>query len=274
MSPTREGCTLQAGGARVAGRPEARRGHGGRGDRRAIRRPVAALLLAATMLATIVVPSPARAEERARSRPVRNPGIAFLLSALLPGAGQLYNGDRRGYIYLGAEAAAWFTRISYRNAGETKEDQYEAFARRHWDFERWVAGRGQAGCAWTEDDSLALATYRAENLQQYYEAIGKKPQYRCGWDDFEQLPDPGSEQSMTPNQAAYREMRISSNDYLERARMAGAVLMINRLVSGFDAFRTARVRREGRAATLRLESGFGGTGPEPRAEIRLVKVLP
>ena len=243
---------------------------GGRATRWRIMTPTAVLI---AFLVAFLAPGLARAGEDAAPRPVRNPGIAFLLSAILPGAGQIYNGDRRGYIYLGCEVAAWFTRVSYLDAGEKKEDQYEAFAQRHWDFDRWVSGRGLAGCTWTEDDSLALATYRAENLQQYYEAIGKKPQYRCGWDDFELLPDPGSERSMTPNQSSYRQMRISSNDYLERARLAGAVLMINRLVSGFDAFRTARARREARSSAFRPATGVRG-GPEPRAEIRLVRLLP
>ena len=48
------------------------------------------------------------------------PGLALLASLALPGAGQLLNGDRRAFFYLGVEAGAWFARASYLDAARTK----------------------------------------------------------------------------------------------------------------------------------------------------------
>jgi hypothetical protein len=214
------------------------------------------------------------ATERTRSMSPRRPGVAFLMSAILPGAGQLYNGDHRGYLYLGLEAGAWFARLSYLDAGNTREGEYESFARRHWEFGKYRAAAGMDGCTWSAADDSVLLWFNAHDMQQYYEEIGKYDKYRCGWDDFSF--DPDHPRTLSPNRSHYRDMRKQSNDLLSNARLALAVAVVNRVISGVDAFRSARRRSESLALgqNLRLENGLNGTWRRPKAFVKLVWELP
>lgn len=201
--------------------------------------------------------------------PARPPGVAFLLSALLPGAGQLYNGNRRAYAYLGIEAAAWFTRFSYLDAGNQKEGSFESFARRHWSYDRFHESASGDGCPWTEESDSLILVLEQEDPDQYYEELSKTDTYRCGWDDF----DPTNPETLSPRRADYRDQRQEANDLKGRANLAIGVLVVNRVVSAVDAFRTAR-SRQGTTPRLRLESRLEGSFLQPRATIGIVKELP
>jgi hypothetical protein len=229
-------------------------------------------MIAAALLAAAWAVGPCRADERAK--PVRKPGVSFLLSAILPGAGQLYNGDDRGYLYLGIEAAAWFARLSYLDAGNRKESEFERYADVHWTRDLYRTQRDSLGANYHAEDDTLLSEFLLRDQQQYYEEIGKYDKFRAGWDDWAATYDPANDRALSPNRAHYRKMRQQSNDLLDRARLALAAAMVNRVVSGVDAFRTARGRAEGGSeSSLRLESGFRG-GSHPQATLALVKVLP
>jgi hypothetical protein len=51
----------------------------------------------------------------------KNPAPASLMSAVVPGTGQLYAGSKRGYIFLGVEAVAVMAFVKYRNDSHDKE---------------------------------------------------------------------------------------------------------------------------------------------------------
>jgi len=268
----------------------------------------AALLCAATLAGVAAEPA------RAAQKPVRKPGLSFLFSALLPGAGQLYNGDRRGYVFLGIEAAAWFTRASYADAADRREKEYQTFAGRHWVLDRYRPPFDDAGAFaeiqerhgnWTQaNDSLVVWLF-ANDRDEYFEQIGREDRFRGGWDDFASTFDPSRPSARSPHRDRYREMRSQRDDLESRSRIAVAGLVINRLVSSIDALRTARGRGEearrggGTEEGARLAEGVaypaasesdpdaasfaartirleGGFigGDEPRVEIRLVRILP
>ncbi len=230
------------------------------------------MLIAAALLAAAWAVGPCRAEKPAK--PVRKPGVSFLLSAILPGAGQLYNGDDRGYLYLGIEAAAWFARLSYLDAGNKKENEFERFADVHWTLNLYRASNGALGANYTLENDSLIVEFSRRDRQQYYEEIGKYDKFRAGWDDWAASYDPANDRALSPNRAHYRKMRQQSNALLDRARLALAAAMVNRVVSGVDAFRTARGRAQGAPeSSLRLETGFRG-GSDPQATLALVKVLP
>ena len=229
-------------------------------------------MIAVALLTAAWAVGPCRAEERAKS--ARKPGVSFLLSAVLPGAGQLYNGDNRGYLYLGIEAAAWFARISYLDAGNKKESEFERYADVHWARDLYRTRKDILGANYQAEDDTLLSEFLHRDRQQYYEEIGKYDKFRAGWDDWPTTYDPASDRALSPNRAHYRKMRQQSNNLLDHARLALAAAMVNRVVSGVDAFRTARGRARGAPeSSLRLETGFRG-GNDPRATLALVKVLP
>jgi hypothetical protein len=90
--------------------------------------------------AQAVVPQPAApwraalfAQERDRTVP---PGVAFLASALLPGAGQRLQGQDRWVPYLALEAWGWLDYRRRRNAGHRLEERYRELA---WSVARRVS---------------------------------------------------------------------------------------------------------------------------------------
>lgn len=54
-----------------------------------------------------------------------------LLSAALPGAGQLYRGQKRGFAYIAAEVVSATAWAFFRNEGNNNRDEYIDFARVH-----------------------------------------------------------------------------------------------------------------------------------------------
>jgi hypothetical protein len=160
----------------------------------------------------------------------RSPVLAGLLSLLVPGAGQFYNGSRSGWLFLGIEAAGWLTYASTRETGHDIEAQYKRFADGHWTFERY---RDQNSTDCTTNghsdngvqDSTLVFLYETRR-DDYYEDIGKLDIYSCGWD-------------MSANREIYREMRNDSNDFLRASRTAGTVVFLNHLVSAVLAARGA-----------------------------------
>lgn len=233
-------------------------------------RLVAWVLASCVVAAACITPVTAAAADP----PARKPGLALLFSVLVPGLGQLYNGDDRGYLYMGVEAGAWFARASYKDAGDKKEGEYEAYARQHWQHARYRGSAGQDGCDWTTRADSLILWFEVNDVQQFYEELGKLEAYRCGWDDFREAYDPTDPARLSPHRAEYRDLRKKSNDLLKKSELALSVAVLNRIVSGIDAFQTARGRRGAVERPLRLESGLGGSWDEPRAELRLVRSLP
>ncbi|MCA9728293.1 MAG: hypothetical protein KC729_11460 [Candidatus Eisenbacteria bacterium] len=234
---------------------------------------VSAAQVHARILAQRSDPTPDLLLMREKTPPARKPGVAFLLSALVPGAGQLYNGNQRGYAFLGIEAASWFARLSYLDAGNRKQDDYEAFADRHWSYPRFHDTAGEDGCLWTAEADSLIQSYRDEDAKQYYEEIANTDSYRCGWDDFAGSYDPADPDAFSPRRADYRKQREKANQLKDRANLAVAALVLNRIVSAVDAFRVARARQE-QAGSYRLESRLTGSPVHPRLDLRVTRAIP
>lgn len=202
-----------------------------------------------------------REEEKAPevvSQPRRvSPALAFVFSAGVPGAGQFYNGNRRGIAYLAVEAVAWIAYFSFRSSGNSKEDDFKEFAGGLEDG-HWLYDTYRGGECWDED-SDSLIVYFAENdPDHYYEDIGKLPSYACGWDTEE-------------NRQEYRDLRNESNDLKSWSRRALMVVFLNHLASGIDAFITARSREMKVAPETELQMNIEGQWDRPRAVLRLVR---
>lgn len=90
--------------------------------------------------------------------------------------------------------------------------------------------------------------------QQYYELIGKYFQFNPGWEDFAAAyPDgvlPEDLAETTDQFRAYADDHGDANGLLRRASRVSAVIVVNHVLSAFDAMLTARVHN------LRLESNL------------------
>jgi len=110
--------------------------------------------------------------------------------------------------------------------GNTPADQI------YWDklneIERIIGGGGGKGQAF----SHTLPKY---GDQQYFELIGKYPQYSQGWDDSDQNSDGNFYDRVTENFRYYASERGKANDYYNTATTFVSIIVINHIVSAIDA---------------------------------------
>lgn len=192
----------------------------------------------------------------AAGRPV-SPFLAGLMSAVVPGSGQLVQGQRRGLVYLGVEAVIWFSYFALHDAGNQSQTDYQEFADAHWSFDRYAGPDGNSpasGCGTdlgpTEDfqkEKADLVDLRDNNTDGYYEEIGINSVYACGWD-------------AQTNRSDFLGMRGHANDLFGAANTVASVAILNHLVSAIDAARSAARRGRASASSLgwRVAPARGG----------------
>ncbi len=171
----------------------------------------------------------------------------FFKSLIIPGWGQYENGNKvRGILYVTAELAGIYAYQSNYAAGEDKEVAFKAFGDEHWYYGRWSPHNdGETACGGnlrthqmpTRTDADGVDLYDSNGFliplkdQHFYENISKYPEFVCGWDDIGELYDV----EYTPNKLTYIEMRTRSNELYRNAQMSGTLIMLNHLISAFDA---------------------------------------
>ena len=132
---------------------------------------------------------------------------AMLLSAAVPGLGQIYAGGTRGYVVggtmLAVEALALSQYFSNNSKGDDAKDDYERFADSHYDRDRFhdyvrdtvvvysanedfnsctVPGEYDSSECWGSiDDAFPLS---GSDDAVYYEQIGTDKDYVFGWNDW------------------------------------------------------------------------------------------
>ena len=175
-----------------------------------------------------------------------------LMSLVLPGAGEVAIGYKRGYVMAAADIFAWTQVAKYHSDGEDMREAYYAYADEHYSDERLVwahygvqhpddregnlTGQGEEyfpdiGIIWDVEDlgdgegnDLPLYVTKESDLREYYENLGKWDQFIFGWDDY-QRPDqyPGYTATgdrnpdllqpwVSVHREEYRAMREESND--------------------------------------------------------------
>jgi hypothetical protein len=117
-------------------------------------------------LADLVPASVERRPIGAGSPGTRNPGIAILMSAVLPGWGELYTGHTaRAKGFMAAEAAIWLGYAGFTIQGNLREDDYKNYA-------RVFAGVGADGGSGYWDDVSDFI--RSEGAASYNESIRRE----------------------------------------------------------------------------------------------------
>ncbi len=192
----------------------------------------------------------------------RSPAVAGILSAVVPGAGQLYNGNRIGFLFMGVEVASWVAYFSLHDTGKQEERDYRRFADSHWTFERYrdtafeecpAEGHSDFGI----QDSTLVLLYDTRR-KDYYEDIGKLLIYSCGWDSQD-------------NREIYRGMRANSNRFLRNARYATTLVFLNHLVSALHAARGAAAHNARLPGGAELGFEIYPGLADPSAELALIR---
>ena len=226
------------------------------------------------------------------------PEKAFLLSAALPGAGQYVQGQRRWIVYATAELAGWILVLERRHDGARLRDRYRELAwsvareglsegpRMDGDFEyyetlsHWVqSGRFDLdpvlegiqpetdpgtfnGSIWSRARDIYFPEGAPEPREgdpiyeealAYYRARAYPARFLWDWS-----PDPSA-------WAAYDRTIEASDDRFRQVTLLTGALMANHLLSGVDAFVSARLRQAS-GASVSVTSGFGpGIRAAPRS---------
>lgn len=199
-----------------------------------------------------------------------------LYSAILPGAGQAYNGSLwKTILFAGVEVAAWTAYFVYDGKGDQSDIDMRGFADQNWSEHKywsWLYYKaGQQGVdnlpqydTYTDNDGTVwLSDYNSDvvsslryledalghthrlpetKTQQYYEMIYKYlTQFGNGWDDADFYATYyGNTNTMTSHMSQYRDMRNQTNDYYDSATAAVNVVLINHLLSAIEAAWSAR----------------------------------
>ncbi len=196
--------------------------------------------------------------------------LATALSAVVPGAGEFYTESYwRTGIFVAVEATLWIVNIKYNNKGNNQTTYFESYANADhgWSVVRyatWIKNNFQklnpsdtsispssmfdknGNVIWAnlnkvEDEigrgfSHVLPTY---GTQQYYELIGKYPQFDKGWyysgDPMSPFFEPVCQQFLD-----YAAMRGKANDYYDVASTMLELVVVNHVLSAVDAALCAR----------------------------------
>jgi hypothetical protein len=190
----------------------------------------------------------------------RSPWLGAGFSLLVPGTGQIYAESYwKAALFLAVEAVAVAAAISYNQKGHEQTASYQTYADQNWSvvaYARWTEGKfnppagefqwDQGGGQVNWDELNRMERWVAANggqwyshtlppygQQQYYELIGKYPQYNQGWDDAP--PDFNYGDPLTPNFIYYSGERGLANDYYSKRSTAVTVAVINHILSAADA---------------------------------------
>jgi len=202
----------------------------------------------------------------------KSPGKAFLLSAIVPGAGEFYAGAKwRALAFVGVEVFSWAMYLNRKGKGDDIEKAYKKYADNYWDFADWMNYSNTNDRCGPEGSHHLYISYTVGDIEQefvvdkdfpydslmlfvdggigvldpirtrdYYENIGKYDQFACGWDDYyDNHYIDGSLVTdtvyATPRRENYLGQRKDSNDALKMATNFATAVMFNHLISAFHA---------------------------------------
>ena len=202
----------------------------------------------------------------------KSPWLAAGLSVAIPGTGELYAESywkAAGFFLV--EVVAWTIAYTQDVKGDRQTDAFQNFADQNWSVVRYAQFSLDNFFTQQERDAYAArlfipgiperpqweqvhldvlneierkigltepGRYYSHTLpdhgdQQYYELIGKYPQYNQGWNDATasfRYGDP-----LTPNFRYYSTERGKANDFYSHASTAVTVALINHVLSAIDA---------------------------------------
>ena len=169
----------------------------------------------------------------------KSPTKAALLSAIVPGLGQLYSGNEKtAMAYLGIEAVGWTGYSIYRTDGFNTRSEARLIADAHYDSTAYNTKKEESINSPNRD-----LPYRDDGTLddlEYYEDISKLNELIWGWDDHVPAIDqvtgfvrPGS----SALREAYKDQRTEGNNDLRTSRNFGLALFVNHAVSAVHAFK-------------------------------------
>lgn len=195
----------------------------------------------------------------------KSPFLAGLFSFIIPGSGQAYNNEWwKTAIFVAIETAAITTAIIYDGKGDDQTVFYENFANQHWSvnqYAQWtIENATTINSSLTDDDVSSFNVFNGESVnwnelnalenaighwyshrlaplgdQQYYEMIGKYPQFAAGWDDFNLNESYTYGDPLPSNFLYYAGERGKANDFYSVAKTMVSITIVNHIISAVEA---------------------------------------
>jgi len=193
----------------------------------------------------------------------KSPWLGGIMSLVIPGSGEIYAGEYlKAGVFLAIEAALITTAVIYDNKGDNQTENFENFANQNWDVERyadWTLNNLQVLNPSLKEDDYRPRVFNSDGTvnwgelnqlerdigngyshslapygdQQYYEMIGKYPQFSHGWSDSN--PADTDYHILSPNFKSYSTMRGDANDLYNVASTAVIGIYVNHFLSALDA---------------------------------------
>lgn len=192
--------------------------------------------------------------------------LTALMSAVVPGAGQIRNGSTlRGLVFMALEVSGWVAYGAFQQGAREKRSEYDGFAGDYWDYDRYHTRAPDPdscsiyGCPaglWNEDaDAEILAALEGGQRSRFHEYV-RRDAYACGWDTPE-------------SRALYRSLWDDRESLLSAKSWTGRLIFLNHLASAVDAFIGARGGRLGLGERTDVRLGMRGSLAGPHPEVRV-----
>ena len=184
------------------------------------------------------IPSARPADEAAESK---HPMVAFLMSAVLPGWGEMHTGNTaRGRAFMSAEAAIWLGYLSFTIQEDMRTHDYEEYARIFADVPEGSSGdyygdisdyiRSEGADSYNEAvraEARSLFPDDLEAREQYLEDNGYFGSLAWDWGDRDRLD-------------RYRDLRTDAAASRRHAFYMTGLAVLNRAISAIDSAWMAR----------------------------------
>ena len=206
--------------------------------------------------ASLVAPADSvRAEAMESAEHQKSRGKAFLLSLLLPGAGEYYSGDRKmATLFFGTEVVLWSAYVLLNWYGDLKADDYTLYAIAH-------AGVNP----YKKDHEFYVDIEAYDNLIAYNDAMLQERRFDDMYPENE-LYDWSWDSETSIRQ--FERMRLKSDRFKNTGALMIGGVVLNHLVSGVNAMRIAK--KSSVSAQNRIRLHFAGL-PEGGMRVTLWK---
>ena len=206
---------------------------------------------------------------------------AFLLSALVPGTGEIYGGSfLKGIAFIAIEVGAWTMYAIYNQEGKNIETEFHNYADKHWiedhywDYISDHSGINRSDIEALRDwehDHFSHGLHR-EKDQQYYEMVGKYDQFNYGWDDSDKglLDEDWNTSMRSDNRMYYEDRRDASNKAFKTAIYCTMGSLLIHALSAVDAAWTvSRHNKKLATASLQIKPIQYGMEHVPALSLRI-----
>jgi hypothetical protein len=187
----------------------------------------------------------------------KSEGLGVAMSAAVPGTGQVYAGESSGYLFLVAEVAGWVSHAMFHSSADQKRGEMVDYAGVPTDtLSGWSAARWQQA---TGGDPTDLITLYDVDRDAYLRLIETDNRLLSGW-----------EGDATSTRDGYSSIRASEQQYMRSSRYATWAILVNHVLSAYDALRAVRshnlpLRRD---LELRLRGGWHHGQPSVLLTVR------